>query len=311
MSVTQLSGQLSMDPAPAGIQKLTLPVETCDGLVLDLLKARELGAALAEKYRSALPFPHVVIDDFLPSDLADTILAHFPSTPRAGDVIYRDRLFEHHKRQVLPDYCDEYARRVFTFFNSAAILGFLEALTNIDGLIPDPYFEGSGFHEIARGGKLGLHADFRVHNKLRLNRRINLLLYLNKDWDDGYRGHLELWDRTGKHRIHSIAPLFNRCVIFNTERDSYHGHPDPLEPPEGRTRKSLAMYYYTASERIYEETPRHGTVFIARPEDSGHAKRSATKMKWQTYLSLPEIVPPIIYRQLRALKARWKASKKA
>jgi hypothetical protein len=288
-----------------------LPVETRDGLVLDLVKARDLGAVLADQYRSALPFPHVVIDDFLPADMAEAILAHFPSAARTGEVIYRDHLFEHNKRQVLPDYCDEYSRQIFSFFNSAPILGFLEALTNIDGLIPDPYFEGSGFHEIAKGGRLGLHADFRIHNKLRLHRRINLIVYLNKNWDDQYRGHLELWDRTGKQRIQSIAPLFNRCVIFNTESDSYHGHPDALETPEGTTRKSFAMYYYTASERIYDETPRHGTVFVARPEDSGHARRSALKMKWKTYFSLPEILPPVIYRQLRALKSRWKSSRKA
>jgi len=309
MSVPQLSRR---DQAVhAGIRQSTLPVETRDGLVLDMGKARELGNALSEQYRSADPFPHVVIDDFLPSDMAEAILAHFPSAIRAGDVIYKDRLFEHNKRQVMPDYCDEYARRVFGFFNSAAVLGFLEALTKIDGLIPDPYFEGSGFHEIATGGRLGLHADFRVHNKLRLHRRINLLLYLNKNWDDGYRGHLELWDRTGKRRVQSIAPLFNRCVVFNTEKDSYHGHPDPLETPEGKTRKSIAMYYYTASERIYEETPRHGTVFVARPEDSGQARRLAMKMKWKTYFSLPEILPPILYRQLRALKARWKSPPRA
>jgi hypothetical protein len=131
-----------------------------------------------------------------------------------------------------------------------------------------------------------------------------LLVYLNKDWQDGYGGHLELWDKTGKRRVHRIAPLFNRCVIFNTNKDSYHGHPDPLAAPEHLTRKSMALYYYTASEKIYEETPSHGTVFVARPDDASATKRMALQMKLRTYLSLPELLPPVLYRSLRSLKHR-------
>ena len=55
------------------------------------------------------------------------------------------------------------------------MLEFLETLTGIDGLVPDPYFAGGGLHQIVRGGFLKVHADFNWHPKLRLDRRLNML----------------------------------------------------------------------------------------------------------------------------------------
>jgi hypothetical protein len=306
MSAQTLSLNISNAMVQSGIVHDTLPINTRDGLSLDLAEARRFGVRWAAQYDAADPYPHIVIDGFLPADLADMALSNFPSGTRASDVVYVDRPFEHRKRQILPTDCNESVRRLFDFFNSAPVLAFLEGLTGIEGLISDPYFDGGGFHEISRGGLLGLHADFRINRKLRLNRRLNLLVYLNKDWQESYGGHLEIWDKTGKRRVHRIAPLFNRCVVFNTNKDSYHGHPDPLSAPEHLTRKSMALYYYTASEKIYEETPPHGTVFVARPDDGDATKRVALKMKLKTYLSLPELLPPILYRSLRSLKHRMK-----
>jgi 2OG-Fe(II) oxygenase superfamily len=289
------------------VRQFSLPVNVGDGLVMDPAKAREVGARLAETYCTADPYPHIVIDDFLPEILAEGILRNFPIATKSTSVVgFQDRTFEHKKRQILPADCNEYVRGVFNFFNSAPVLAFLESLTRIEGLISDPYFEGGGFHEISREGKLGLHADFRIHRKLRLNRRLNLLIYLNKNWKEEYRGHLEFWDKSAKHKVRSVAPLFNRCVVFNTAKDSYHGHPDPLNVPEDRTRKSMALYYYTASERIYEETPAHGTAFVARPDDGADAKRRALKLKIKNHFSLVEVLPPMLYRALRTVKYRVK-----
>jgi hypothetical protein len=286
----------------------TLPISTRPGLSLSMTEAREFGARLSARYQSAIPYPHIVIDQFLPGDLAESALLNFPATTRASDVIYNDKTFEHKKRQILPIDCNEQVRRLFDFFNSAPILAFLEGLTGIQGLIPDPYFDGGGYHEISQGGRLGLHADFRINRRLRLNRRLNLLVYLNNDWQESYGGHLELWDTSGRTRVHRIAPIFNRCVIFNTNRNSYHGHPDPLTVPAQVTRKSMALYYYTASDRIYEETPPHGTVFVARPDDTASTKSEALKLKLKAYLLLSEILPPILYRYLRSLKHRNRPS---
>ena len=142
---------------------------------------------------------------------------------------------------------------------------FLERLSGIEGLIADPHLDGGGLHQIERGGRLAVHADFSRNWKLQLERRLNLLVYLNEDWDESYGGHLELWDRSMTRADQRILPVFNRCVIFSTDSTSYHGHPDPLTCPEDRTRKSLALYYYTVERPREKRSSARSTVWRARP----------------------------------------------
>lgn len=241
-----------------------------------------------------------MIDDFLPADLIEEILRNFPAQPLRDDKFYENGMSGLHKRQVFPINCNDYVRNLFNFFNSAPVLQFLEGLTGIDALIPDPYFSGGGFHEIAHGGKLGVHADFRLNEQLHVARRLNLLIYLNKNWDDSYGGFLELWDKSVSNRIQTIAPILNRCVIFNTDADSYHGHPDPLTTPDGVTRKSIALYYYTASERIYEDMPAHSTMYVARATDTAGIQLSALKLRARNYFK--DWMPPVIYRRIMAMR---------
>jgi Rps23 Pro-64 3,4-dihydroxylase Tpa1-like proline 4-hydroxylase len=148
--------------------------------------------------------------------------------------------------------------------NSWEMLHFLERLTGIDGLIPDPYFGGGGIHQIEPGGFLEVHADFNWHPKLRLDRRLNMLIYLNRDWPEEYGGHLELWDRQLRECVRSILPVFNRTVVFSTTDSSYHGHPRPLGCPPGRTRKSVSLYYYTNGRPDEERSAPHDTIFRKR-----------------------------------------------
>ncbi|HMJ06001.1 MAG TPA: 2OG-Fe(II) oxygenase, partial [Chthoniobacterales bacterium] len=132
------------------------------------------------------------------------------------------------------------------------------------------YFEGGGLHETLRGGHLGVHADFNVHGRLRVERKLNLLIYLNQDWEDDYGGQLELWDRRMKGCAVRVKPVFGRAVIFNTALDSFHGHPDPLNCPSDRSRRSIATYYYSAPEGGIAALPKRTTNFRSRPgsEDS-------------------------------------------
>ncbi len=107
-----------------------------------------------------------------------------------------------------------------------------------------------------------MHADFNFYKRLNLYRRLNLLVYLNENWSEEWGGDLELWDRTGKRCVQRIAPIFNRAVIFDTSNFSYHGHPRPLQCPEERSRKSLALYYYTVDAPAEDDRTPHTTVFI-------------------------------------------------
>ena len=225
-----------------------------------------------DDYRTAEPFPHIVLDDFLPVELAERILDTFPR-PEQLDWARFDK---HHSKKLatrigpqLPGLLLD----VLTHFNSAACLRFLEELTGIEGLLPDPYFEGGGLHQIEPDGWLKIHTDFNYHNKLRLDRRINLIVYLNKDWREDYKGQLELWDRDVSRCVRQVMPIFNRCVIFSTTDWSYHGHPEKLACPPGMTRKSLALYYYTNGRPEEEKAEPHGTIWRDRPAENLPANR--------------------------------------
>lgn len=292
--------QTSSNPLP--LSNPVLPIDTRDGYALDRSEARRRGEALADGYCFAEPFPHIVLDDFLPDEVARAALAHFPRTALGSDRVFEMGYAGLHKRQILPEDCDDGARRLFHFFNSQPMLEFLEGLTTIRALIPDPHFTGGGYHETACGGKLGVHADFRINERLHLHRRINVIVYLNEVWDDAWGGALELWDRDMREKRASVAPVFNRCVIFNTDADSYHGHPDPLATPDGVVRRSIALYYYTASKDIYNEVPSTSTVYRARPGENRDTRREARSLRIDEHLR--QWVPPALLRYAYALKRR-------
>lgn len=160
-------------------------------------------------------------------------------------------------------------RKLLQDLNSAPFCAFIEALTGIDGIIPDNTYNGGGVHETKRGGFLKIHADFNWHSHLRLYRRVNLLIYLNRDWETAWGGQLELWDDAMKVREVSLMPAFNKMVIFTTSDTSFHGHPSPLMCPADKSRKSLALYYYT-SEHTPQSAHRNRSVdtnYQARPDE--------------------------------------------
>lgn len=285
-------------------QQATLPISMHDGVYLDIKEAQQLGENLSGEYCFAEPFPHIVIDNFLPKDLIDKIVENFPVNRHEEDVVFDMGYAGLHKRQVAPANCNGFMREVFGFFNSVPVVRFLESLTTIPSLIPDPHFVGGGFHETSRGGKLGIHADFRINEELHLNRRLNVIIYLNKDWKDEYGGHLELWDKKMQGKVHTIAPVYNRCVVFNTDADSFHGHPDPLTTPDGVTRRSLALYYYTASQRVYEDTAAHSTMYKARANDDATTKKEVFQAAFDNYLK--DLTPPVFYRIFGRVKDRIK-----
>lgn len=242
-------------------------------------------------YSQAKPFPHVVIDNFLPEFLLNDILEEFP---KPGEINWQkfDNPAEKKLASTKETQMGEKTRILLHQLNSSVFMSFLEILTGIDGLIPDPYFMGGGLHQIQRGGYLKMHVDFNRHDKLRLDRRLNLLLYLNKNWQEEYGGHLQLWDKDMTQCEQRILPIFNRCVVFNTTDFSYHGHPEPLTCPEGQTRKSLALYYYSngrPSEEI-STSGNHSTIFKARLGEQLTQEKENNSAK----TILRKLVPPIL-----------------
>jgi Rps23 Pro-64 3,4-dihydroxylase Tpa1-like proline 4-hydroxylase len=212
-------------------------------------------------YAAGDPFPHITIDGLFDDAELDAVLRDFPSPEET-----RWMRFDNPREKKLGFFYEasaisERIRHFLDAMNGFEMLLFLEALTGIDGLIPDPYFGGGGLHQIEPGGFLKVHADFNVHPKLKLDRRLNMLIYLNKEWREEYGGHLELWDAELRGPRQRILPAFNRTVVFSTTDTSFHGHPHPLTSPPGVTRKSVSLYYYTAGRPESEQSAPHDTLF--------------------------------------------------
>ena len=219
---------------------------------------------LNTSYQSVAPFPHIVLDNFLSAAAARKALAVFPPVQDEGWIHYvhvNEKKHGLNKIELLPDFFQLLIQQL----NTPDFINWLSELTGIPNLKADDSLEGGGLHQSPRGGYLNVHADFTVHpHRRHWRRRVNLLLYFNDNWQPGYRGDLELWSKDMQQCVQKIAPLFNRCVIFNTDEDSFHGLPEPILCPEGETRKSLALYYFTEEEK----TPKKmATNYRARPGD--------------------------------------------
>lgn len=197
------------------------------------------------EYINATPYPHIVLDDFFELNLIKNIQAEIENfTQWDGERSFYGSQFKKFYSSI--DKIPKISRELIRTMNEPVFLKFLEDLTGISNLISDPYLEGGGFHSIGQGGFLKIHADFNWHKKLKLHRRINLLLYLNKDWDDAWSGQLELWNKDMTMCEKKVSPISNRLVVFTTNDLSFHGHPDPLKCPPDIRRNSIALYYYTA-----------------------------------------------------------------
>jgi Rps23 Pro-64 3,4-dihydroxylase Tpa1-like proline 4-hydroxylase len=261
-------------------------------------KLETLAQAKAEEYKANQPYPHIYFDNFLPVDVAEAALRDFPEPKEVDWHSYKD--VNQHKKLAFDavEKLPQSIRDVLYFLNTRPMLKFLETLTGIQSVLPDPHYVGGGLHQIRPGGLLEVHADFSYHNGIRLDRRINVLIYLNKDWKEEYGGHFELWDREVKRAEKKILPIFNRCAIFSTTSVSFHGHPVPLACPPERNRKSIATYYYSNGrpEEDPELTHKHEVAFQQRP-GVNRVKASLGVRK-----VVKSLIPPIftdLYRGLR------------
>lgn len=222
------------------------------------------------QYSVNKPFPHIVIDNFF----NESILSHAYKEVQQFDNWGHDPtdyVKNHQVNKEFTPWCPEVyesfkqlspnASYVLHYLNSQTTLNYLEQLTGIKDLIPDDSWSGAGIHKIHPGGRLGVHADFNWHKELGLHRRINLLLYLNKNWQVEWGGDLELWERDLSAKSVQISPIFNRAVIFNITDDAYHGHPVPMSSPEGVCRYSFAIYYFTKDRPEDEKNPPHDVIW--------------------------------------------------
>ncbi|MBR9805570.1 2OG-Fe(II) oxygenase [bacterium] len=224
--------------------------------------------ALKDQFQNASPFPSICIDNFLDPEFARQLTASYPSFEEAQQKGLEFKTVNERKKIQITDpaYFPDPVEALHQALKSPAFLQGMQTLSGIDELAFDPEFNGGGMHMTDVSGILDVHVDFNYSENLALYRRLNILIYLNEDWQEDWGGRVELWDKDVKHCEHSFAPVLNRCLIFATSDHSFHGV-SKVAAPDGVVRKSFAIYLYNKEPAASEYSAQHSTIFKARPDE--------------------------------------------
>ncbi len=216
------------------------------------------------KYSSNAPFPHICYDGFFDDTFLEKVRNEFPNlSTTTGHKTHRH---QHSNKYALSDWAKfgTNTRSLILFMLSDRFCNMLSRVTGIKDIIIDTDLFGGGLHELKNGGYLNVHADFNKSQNGKLDRRINLLLYLNKDWSKKNGGQIELWNKEMTKKVVSKTPDFNRMVIFSTTTYSHHGNPNKVVCSPDNSRKSIALYYYTKGrpeDEVIKGMESHNTLY--------------------------------------------------
>lgn len=261
--------------------------------ILDYKRLQIAQGEYAARFASGDPIRHVIIDEFLDSVAADRAFEAFP--PAQAMQIAFAGLTEVKSAEQGIERLEPIFKRIFNELRSPRFLQWLTVVTGIGELVGDHDLHGGGLHQGADGSYLDVHADFNIHPKTNLYRRLNLLIYLNPTWQPQWQGYLELWSQDMSQCRAYIEPKFNRCVVMETHDHAYHGYKE-LRLPPGTTRKSLACYYYSAERSVAQTEIQHDTLFRLRPE-----QRNATNVR-QFLRRVIALAPPRLRPLARAIR---------
>ena len=221
------------------------------------------------QFNAAQPFRWFSIENFLTKDFALQVNASYPSFEGARELGHEFNWVNEQRKVQISDTqrFPEPVRQLAGLLASRTFLDDVEYITGIPLLRADPALEGAGMHITGPGGRLDVHVDFNYLSERKLHRRLNILVYLNEDWNPRWGGAIELWDKAVKHRHHAFAPTLNRCVVFETSDISFHGV-TPVSCPQDRARQSFAAYYYTEQAPAHFRGHAHDTIFRLRPDET-------------------------------------------
>lgn len=227
-------------------------------------------ASLAE-FRRGNPFHHCVIDNFFPDDIANQLSEQFLPYDAEKWFHYNNPIED---KKALNDWnaFPDLTYRAFSYLNSNEFVPLLSAAVGVP-LYVDNGLHGGGWHIHASGGNLNPHLDYSIHPKLKLQRKLNIIIYLSPDLDEAHGGHLGLWHHdaeTGRPSAlaKEVQPKFNRAILFDTTQNSWHGMSRPLTQPSNIFRKSLAVYYLCTPDESAD--PRGRALFAPREEQLGN-----------------------------------------
>ena len=213
--------------------------------------AAKIKASKKNKNYYSDPFQYIVIDNFLPASVAKMAMEGFPKLSHPmWEHINEEGIEVKSRSNWLSEFdIPENIIGTIRIFNSSIVLQAMSEILSIPKLLPDPYFSGGGLNVSETNGHLDVHVDGNYHDASGLNRRANLILYLNPNWQPSWGGEFGVYSEDATKLITAIPPLFNRCVIFDSHDKSYHGLPNPIKFPKTEPRKSIILYYYTVAKR--------------------------------------------------------------
>lgn len=252
---------------------------------------------LGEVFRNAEPFPSICIDNFLDDDFAIELANSYPDFNTAGKSGYEfNTVNEKRKIQITdPSTFPDKVRDLQSDLSSSEFLNAMETLSGIKGLVFDENYDGGGMHLTSQSGILDVHVDFNKSNKLELYRRLNILIYLNSEWNSEWGGEIELWNRDVTRCVQRFTPRLGRCLIFATSDISFHGVA-AVNCPAGISRNSFAIYLYNRESASGSNEVEHGTIFKARPSEP-----------YKKYIAMPlEVGSNLVARKIHAAKRKIK-----
>jgi Rps23 Pro-64 3,4-dihydroxylase Tpa1-like proline 4-hydroxylase len=227
---------------------------------------------LSAQFADGQPYKHVVLDNFLKEEVAAQLYDHFPSIEKLSKH-YKGLNENKSEGSNFSDFHPVFSQ-VRNDFMSPEFAKWMSQVTGIkDVFITDDKL-GTGLHQGGDGSFLDIHVDFNIHHLKNVHRRLNMLVYLNKNWKSEYGGAMEMWNADMSKMMKAVPPLFNRCLIFETSDISYHGY-SKITLPAGETRKSFYTYFYT-NLPANANLKYHDTVFKSKPEDTAFKKVGTT-----------------------------------
>lgn len=253
-------------------------------------------AELREAFVNNRPFPHLILDGLFAPALLEAMYDEF-------DLLKKDQLQVYNNMNEKKLATRPFARLgnaselYFNTIHSGRFIALLQQITGIGGLITDPGLDGGGLHSIPTGGKFALHTDYTQHATTKLENRLIFITYLNKDWLPSYGGALELWNIEEEKCEAEVFPVFGRSILFHESKRSLHGHPKPVEAPNGRPRRSACTAYYTNGRDDGEDTTFHTTV-VYNPRNAARREKIMTAIKYT--------VPPFVVDGYQKLKMWWR-----
>jgi Rps23 Pro-64 3,4-dihydroxylase Tpa1-like proline 4-hydroxylase len=271
-----------------------------DVLQYDRMQALIAKNAARESFATAKPFRHIVFEGLFSDAILNGILDEYREV-RGHDWLRYDNNNELKRGSRPNSRLGPSARAYFNAIHSGPFVEFLSHVTGITGLLPDPTLWSGGLHEVPHGGKFAIHIDFNRHPVTLLENRLVFITYLNHGWLPSYGGALELWNPQEEKPAAVVQPVFGNSILFYQSPTSWHGHPDPVNTPDGGPRRSVAAYYYTNGRSDHMEEISTRTTVVLRELTRNRRERVSAAVRYVT--------PPIIFDLARTLKEQLKAAK--